>query len=230
MVEKATCASSRRAQNVLHRKLRKFPGFAQTNIAGRGRSMWHRLDTANLPGTQTQHSRLSKWKNYNGSNAFLLSDCRRGCCHFISSVWRELYPGLETKVKYVGEEILSNRLDNKWSVKENIGHLAEVDEVANRRIDEMIAGISPLSPAVFEPKPYHELPVQEVINFFREARSKNIKRYKALSPSDLEKTSLHPRLKVMMSPVDLAWFDAEHDDHHLVRISEILLTLLSKNQ
>ncbi len=139
-------------------------------------------------------------------------------------------PRIEAKVKDVPEEILSNRLDNKWSVKENIGHLAEVDEVANKRIDQMIAGISPLPPAVFEPKPYHELPIQEVINFFREARSKNIKRYKELSASDLEKVALHPRLKVMMSPVDLAWFDAEHDDHHLVRISEILLTLLSKNQ
>jgi hypothetical protein len=137
---------------------------------------------------------------------------------------------IEAKVKYVGEEILSNRLDNKWSVKENIGHLAEVDEVANKRIDQMIGGVSPLSPAVFEPKPYHELSVQEVITFFRDARSKNIKRYKELSPSDLRKTSLHPRLKLMMSPVDLAWFDAEHDDHHLVRISEILFTLLSKNQ
>jgi len=138
-------------------------------------------------------------------------------------------PRIEAKVKYVPEEILSNKLNNKWSVKENIGHLAEVDEVANKRIDQMIAGISQLSPAVFEPKPYHELPIQEVINFFREARSKNIKRYRELSPSDLEKTALHPRLKVMMSPVDLAWFDAEHDDHHMVRISEILLTLLSKN-
>jgi len=138
-------------------------------------------------------------------------------------------PRIEAKVKYVPEEILSNKLDNKWSVKENIGHLAEVDEVANKRIDQMIAGISPLPPAVFEPKPYHELPIYEVINFFREARSKNIKRYRELSPSELEKTALHPRLKVMMSPVDLAWFDAEHDDHHLVRISEILLSLLSKN-
>jgi len=139
-------------------------------------------------------------------------------------------PRIEAKVKYVPEQILSTKLDNKWSVKENIGHLAEVDEIANKRIDQMIAGISPLSPAVFEPKPYHELPIQEVINFFREARSKNIRRYKELSPSDLEKTALHPRLKVMMSPVDLAWFDAEHDDHHMVRISEILLTLLTKDQ
>ena len=26
-----------------------------------------------------------------------------------------------------------------------------------------------------------------------------------------------------MTPVDLAWFDAEHDDHHLVKINEIIL-------
>jgi hypothetical protein len=25
----------------------------------------------------------------------------------------------------------------------------------------------------------------------------------------------------MMNPVDLAFFDAEHDDHHLVKINEI---------
>src|SRR5687768_12792247 len=103
-------------------------------------------------------------------------------------------PRIEAKIKYASDEILSNRLNNKWSVKENIGHLAEVDEVANKRIDEMIAGISLLSPAVFEPKTYYELPIQEVITFFSEARSKNIKRYKELSLSDLEKTALHPRL------------------------------------
>jgi hypothetical protein len=129
---------------------------------------------------------------------------------------------IEKKVGGITEDILSNRLNNKWSVKENIGHLAEVDEIANKRIDEMIRGISPMSPAVFEPKAYQEWPIDEVVNYFREGRLKNIKRYRELSPQEFEKTSLHPRLKIMMSPVDLAWFDAEHDDHHLVRINEIL--------
>jgi len=32
----------------------------------------------------------------------------------------------------------------------------------------------------------------------------------------------HPRLKVKMTPVDLAFFDAEHDDHHLLKISDII--------
>jgi uncharacterized damage-inducible protein DinB len=42
------------------------------------------------------------------------------------------------KVEGFSEETLSNKLDGKWSVKQNIGHLAEVDEIANKRIDEMI--------------------------------------------------------------------------------------------
>jgi hypothetical protein len=134
---------------------------------------------------------------------------------------------IQNKVKDVPEEILSNRLDNTWSVKENIGHLAEVDEVAFKRITEMITGATVLSPAVFEPKPYDRWPITDVVNFFLETRSRSVIRYRELKPDELGKASQHPRLKVMMTPVDLAWFDAEHDDHHLVRITEIL-TELSK--
>lgn len=54
---------------------------------------------------------------------------------------------------------------------------------------------------------------------------KNIARYRLLADDELSRTSVHPRLKVVMNPVDLAFFDAEHDDHHLVRISEIISTL-----
>jgi len=130
---------------------------------------------------------------------------------------------IESKVIGVPEEILSNKLDGKWSVKQNIGHLAEVDEIANKRIDEMTSGIPVLSPAVFEPqKNYNEQSVQEVLASLLWNRTKNLNRYNTLSPDDLAKSSLHPRLKVHMTPVDLAWFDAEHDDHHLVRINEII--------
>ena len=62
---------------------------------------------------------------------------------------------LELKVKGVNDSLLSKRLDNKWSIKENIGHLAEVDEIANRRIEEMTSGTPVMSPAVFEPKDYN---------------------------------------------------------------------------
>jgi|GEM_PF-4393916 len=35
-------------------------------------------------------------------------------------------------------------------------------------------------------------------------------------------TALHPRLKTPMRIVDLAYFVAEHDDHHLSRIRELV--------
>ena len=136
---------------------------------------------------------------------------------------------IESKVKGVSEEVLSHKLDGKWSVKQNIGHLAEVDEIANKRIGEMINGISPMSPAVFEPRgDYNQQSVEEVIGYFRKTRYANVKQYGELSMDELERSSLHPRLKVMMTPIDLAWFDAEHDDHHLVRMEEILSVLLKK--
>ncbi|MEQ8423319.1 MAG: DinB family protein [Cyclobacteriaceae bacterium] len=130
---------------------------------------------------------------------------------------------MEQKVRGVADLILSTQMDGKWSVKQNIGHLAEVDEIAMKRIQEMLNGIQQLSPAVFEPKQnYNDQPVEEVINYFKKNREDNIALYNSLSEVDLQKESLHPRLKVMMNPVDLAMFDAEHDDHHLVKINEIL--------
>lgn len=133
---------------------------------------------------------------------------------------------IENKVAGIPDKILSNKLDGKWSVKENIAHLAEVDEIALKRIDEMKQGVSPMSPAVIQPgKDYNVIPVGEVVSFFRTNRNKNLQKYDGLAEADLKKSALHPRLKVIMNPVDLAWFDAEHDDHHLARISEILKTL-----
>jgi DinB superfamily len=132
---------------------------------------------------------------------------------------------LEEKVKGYPEDMLSAQLNTKWSVKQNIGHLAEVDQIASRRIDEIVAGISPLSPAVMEPRgDYNQQPIQEVLSFFKEQRTNNIARYRNLEPPDLQKSSQHPRLNVPLTPVDLAWFDAEHDDHHLVTINELLIT------
>lgn len=133
---------------------------------------------------------------------------------------------LEQKVNGVSEEILSEKLDGKWSVKQNIGHLAEVDEIAIKRVEEVIHGISPMSSAVFETKQdYNAMPVQKVLQYFRENRKKVTERYKTLSDDELLRTSLHPRLKVQMSLTDLAWFGAEHDDHHSVRMNEIIETL-----
>jgi uncharacterized damage-inducible protein DinB len=130
---------------------------------------------------------------------------------------------IAAKIRGVPENQLSEKHEGKWSVKQNIGHLAEVDEIALKRINEMISGISPMSPAVFEPgQHYNAMPIESVLSLFNRNRKANIEKYRGLNDADLNRGSIHPRLKVKMTPVDLAYFDAEHDDHHLVRISEIL--------
>jgi hypothetical protein len=130
---------------------------------------------------------------------------------------------IEQKVAGVDEAVLSNKWNGKWSIKENIAHLAEVDEIATRRIDEIVQGISPFSPAVVQPgRDYNAMPVAEIVKLFRTNRTKNLERFRQLADHEFGKSSLHPRLKVTMTPVDLALFDAEHDDHHLVRVDEIL--------
>jgi len=137
------------------------------------------------------------------------------------------YIRVQHRVTKIDDTILSHKLDGKWSIKENIGHLAEVDAISIKRIDEMLAGIPVLSPAVFEPQNYNPWPIDKILELFQRNRNSNLEKYRSLSSTSLIKSSIHPRLKVTMTPVDLAWFDAEHDDHHLVRINEIITTLTS---
>jgi hypothetical protein len=129
---------------------------------------------------------------------------------------------IEAKVKGLNDRVLSEKYNGKWSIKQNIGHLAEVDLVSNKRIDEMRSGAEVLSPAVFEPQDYNPWPIEKVVKFFREARQSNLDKYRNISQTDLLKGSIHPRLKVKMTPIDLAFFDAEHDDHHILKISDII--------
>ena len=136
------------------------------------------------------------------------------------------YARLQAKVKGVYESILSNKLDGKWSVKQNIGHLAEVDEISLICIEEMLNGLSPMTSAVFENKQdFNAQSIETVLNYFLKSRQESLNRFKRLTDVELTKSSVHPRFKVLMTPVDLAWFHAEHDDHHLVRINEILAAL-----
>ncbi len=132
---------------------------------------------------------------------------------------------LQAKVSGMNDNILSMKHNGKWSVKQTIGHLAEVDAVVNKRMDEITSGVAMMSPAVFEPQDYNLWPIKKVLDYFAANRAANLAKYKSLSDEQLTQSSIHPRLKVPMTPVDLAWFDAEHDDHHLVKINEIIFTL-----
>ena len=68
-------------------------------------------------------------------------------------------------------------------------------------------------------------PVEEILTDFRGAREKLLKRVEELDASRFARAIPHPRLKVPMRLVDHLYFVAEHDDHHLARIWELVNAL-----
>ena len=132
---------------------------------------------------------------------------------------------IEARVKGVSEAVLSHQPEGKWSIKQHIGHLGEMDALSDRRVDEMIQGVSTITPGSFDGGNYHRQPIADVLHFFQDSRRKHLAHYQSLSDDDLARTSLHPRLRLRMGPVDMAMFDADHDDHHLVIIHEILKSI-----
>ena len=121
---------------------------------------------------------------------------------------------------------LTRRLDHAWSIQENIGHLLDLEPLWSDRITDLMEGVQVLRPADLRNTKTHEAghnrtPVQELLASFRVHRKKLLVRLDNLSPDQQQLTSLHPRLKIPMSTLDLCLFIAEHDDHHVARIRQL---------
>jgi len=134
---------------------------------------------------------------------------------------------IEERVEDLLEDALTLRLGGAWSIQENVGHLLDLEPLWAGRLDDLLDGAEKLRAADLENRRTHEAgynhrPISALLTEFRVARKATVRRLDALSNADLQMVSLHPRLELPMSVVDLFFFVAEHDDHHLARISEIL--------
>lgn len=136
-------------------------------------------------------------------------------------------PRLEDKLRGVSAARLTRRLAGKWSVMENAGHLLDLDELHLGRLVDYEARAVVLRSADMEnPKTWaanhNATPAAELVAAFRNERARFVARLEAWDPDRLEQTALHPRLQQPMRVIDMAFFVAEHDDHHLARIHELL--------
>jgi hypothetical protein len=64
--------------------------------------------------------------------------------------------------------------------------------------------------------------LEQILAEFRAARERLLQRVNELDPSLFARAITHPRLKTPMRLVDHLYFVAEHDDHHLARIWELV--------
>jgi DinB family protein len=128
---------------------------------------------------------------------------------------------------------LTAQIDGRWSVQENAGHLLDLESLVSQRIDEYLAGNSTLHAADMSNRKTYEathndVPVDSILKAFRTARHEMVRRLESFDGDIFARAALHPRLNVQMRLVDMLFFQAEHDDYHLARISEIKQLLAKK--
>ncbi len=114
-----------------------------------------------------------------------------------------------------------------WSIQEHIGHLIDVELLHDARIDDFLAQKDELTPADMSNRKtdaaqYNEQSIEDIIARFRTERFKLVSRLEKLDDAFVARPSFHPRLKVPMRPIDMAYFVAEHDDHHIALILQML--------
>jgi uncharacterized damage-inducible protein DinB len=139
---------------------------------------------------------------------------------------------LAAAVEGVSPEILTQRLDDKWSIQENAGHLFDLESLWDQRLDDYARGVETLRPADLENRKTHEAAhnnraISDILAAFRGARLAIVEKIARLTPAELSRTALHPRLQQPMTVVDLCYFVAEHDDHHLAAIENLRSALLT---
>jgi uncharacterized damage-inducible protein DinB len=136
-------------------------------------------------------------------------------------------PRLEEIFRGVSRDMLLAKPAGKWSVQEHAGHLLDLEPLWLARVDDFLAGRDTLTVADLSNRRTHEAnhnsrDLQEILSEFRAARLRLADRAAKLQPTLFARSLLHPRLKQPMRLVDHLYFVAEHDDHHLARIWEII--------
>lgn len=124
-------------------------------------------------------------------------------------------------------EALTRQVNGGWSIQEHIGHLLDLEELHDGRIDDFLRNKPILRASDMTNKKTHEAnhnrrDIRELLEAFSQARELFIERLEALDEDVMSRKSLHPRLNQPMRVVDMAYFTAEHDDQHLAIIREIL--------
>lgn len=133
---------------------------------------------------------------------------------------------IEELTRGLSRELLTRRDDDKWSIQEQAGHLLDLEELGMMRLDDFEAGRETLAAADLTNRKTHEAnhnasTIEAILTAFRQERTAFVTRLDSYDETFVSRIALHPRLNQKIRVIDLAFFIAEHDDHHLARINEL---------
>lgn len=146
--------------------------------------------------------------------------------------------GTEIRIIYminsISEAECEFKPNGEWSIKEHIGHLSDLEDLHEGRIDDFLERKEELRAADMKNTKTNEAnhnsrTNEELLSDFFVKRKQFIDRLEALDDATHAFKAMHPRLQTLMRPVDVAFFTAEHDDHHLADMRAIVNQLRSKN-
>jgi len=134
---------------------------------------------------------------------------------------------VESRLRGLPSVRLTARHHDHWSIQENVGHLWDLEPLWIARIDDIAVGKLTLQEADLENRKtynahHNDRPLAELEAGFAEARQELVTQLENADEADWLRSARHPRLKVNMRLLDLAFFVAEHDDHHLATVTDIL--------
>lgn len=137
---------------------------------------------------------------------------------------------VEDRVKGLDESLLGRSDGHGWSIKQNIGHLIDLGYLAFQRTDQILAGESVLIAADMNNQKTNEAthnqrPIADLLADFRSDRAALVTKLESLHERQWGLSAMHPRIKQPMRIVDIVYFDSEHDDYHIARISELIRNL-----
>ena len=133
---------------------------------------------------------------------------------------------LEDLTRGLSQEILTRRDGDNWSIQEQAGHLLDLEPLGMSRLGDYEVERETLTAADMENRKTHEAnhnasTLENILVQFRKDRMAFLRQLDSYDEAFVQRTALHPRLNVKMRVIDLVFFIAEHDDHHLARISEL---------
>ncbi len=114
----------------------------------------------------------------------------------------------------------------KWSIREVVGHLADVEILYGYRLRQMIADEKPViapidQDAWAEKLRYAEADLAETLERYRVDRRETVRLLRQLRPGDLKRGAFHPERNKIVTIEDLIGMMAGHEPNHHAQIERL---------
>jgi len=134
---------------------------------------------------------------------------------------------LEERVTNISDNALIQSEAEKWSVKQTIGHLIICFDLWEPRLVDFKNREKELHPADLnntksKETNFNDQSLDDLLKQFRAKQENMVAVFESFSDEDASLSAFHPRLQKPMRLIDLAYFIAEHDDHHLAIITDLI--------